>query len=254
MKTWLSLLKKEFKLTQSFILGGWFLLTVVGALLVYVTYRYDGNAGVAFSMLLIFPHLLYLLLYMLRSLSTEWNHTAHLWLNLPQSGWVLLGAKVATGFLAMTVSLFIASGFCYWTLILLLKGVPPELGAQILQPLWQYGWYFFIGFLFIALNIGMWAATASIIANYLKRFINRGRWIISIGLIIGVSYLISLVQQTAVYSRLTQWSLINISTSSPINEVLMAISMRTGDVMFELLIAVFLFVFCGWLLDNKIEV
>ena len=262
MSTWLSLLKKEFCLTKSFILGGIFFLCVMGFIEVYLTYRYKNPGIISFSLLLIIPHLLYMVLYLLRSLSKEWNHTAQLWLHLPQSGPTLLSAKLACGFIAMTVSLGITLAFTVWSAIVALQD------SDILQRLpfdwniiWQYGLYLTVGLIFLSLYLGLWAMLISVIVASAKRFIKRGSWLVGIAVFLFSMKILDLWQSTIVYDKLTNWGLIDFHLkNTTINDFNIHADLSnvhplyTGDILYFVLFMVALFFLSAWILDNKVEV
>lgn len=254
MGEWVSLLKKELKVTGSSVLWGLVIVIAAGLLEIYLAYRYRSGAAIVLAIIVVAFHAFYLAIYMLKSLSNEWKN-AHLWLHLPRSGWSLISAKLASGLMAMLVSLGISCIFALWVLAVELNNYPQT--AEIVRSvILNYGWFMALLFLAGAIYNGFWAMMISIAMASTKNFIKRGRFFIGVGVFLIPTWGMGALQDTAAYDLLTKWGAVNLplTTLNGLEHFHVQQMFHVGEFLFFTLVMGAVFYLCGWLLDNKVEV
>lgn len=256
MKVWSSLLKKEYLLNRTLVLGG-FALLLIGIffdLYLHVNSRYPvAGMGTGLALMAVGLHIWYLPIYVFTSLSKEWKHTSHLWLHLPQSGWQLLASKIITGLGAMLVSFGVTSIFALW--------IAQDEIAMLAIP-WpiiiQYGLYLSFALFIYSLYMALWAMMFSVTMATVKRFLKKGTWLAGLLVLLIPTWGLSKFVSTKAYSALVHWGVININLPAPVQYEhaldVHHLSLYTGEILFYILLMAALFYLSGWLLDRKVEV
>ncbi len=259
MGTWVSLLKKEFKMTRSSVLWGLVIVIAAGLLELYLAYQHSGPAATVLAIVVVGLHIFYLAIYMLKSLSNEWNN-AHLWLHLPRSGWSLISAKLASGLIAMLLSLIITCIFAFWVAAVEFKIFTQVYDPQITEAVWSiilnYGWVVVMLFIAGAIYNGLWAMMISVAMASTRNFIKKGRFFIGVGVFLIPTWGMGAFQETIAYDLLVKWGAINIPLTAlnSLEHVYVQQTIHVGEILFFTLVMAAVFYFCGWLLDNKVEV
>lgn len=262
MGAWVSLLKKEFKLTRSSVLWGLVIVIAAGLLDVYLAYHNNGRPGVAtvLAFMAVMFHVFYLAIYMLKSLSSEWNHNAHLWLHLPQSGWSLISAKLVSGLIAMLVSFGITGIFALWVVAVEFKNAMHYFDPQKTEFVWStilnYGWVIVLLVIVSTIYTGFWGMMISVAMASARNIIKRGRFFIGIGVFLIPTWGMGVFQNTAAYNLLVKWGTVNLplTTLNSLAHVHVQQTFYAGEILFYALVMAAVFYLSGWLLDNKVEV
>ncbi|MFC7392363.1 hypothetical protein [Scopulibacillus cellulosilyticus] len=247
MSAWLSLLKKECRL--GFIGFGiaFILMMVILVFGVINTFRYQAQEAIPIiGLFIIGAHIFYFLGYMIVNLFLE-RKTLHIWLNSPQSGAVLLSAKLVSGILAMLVSMAIA---CLYTLfgtlfnMHLLKEIHLNLSELIRE-----GISICIFIVLISIYIGVIFTFIWTLYQTLRSKIGKWVWLVIIALIFIVPWILGKLELTGIYALLTTWGAIKVHLwAGAVSTIYL------GTFVFHFVIAIILFAISSWLLDRKIEV
>ncbi len=262
MGEWVSLLKKEFKMARPRVLWGLVVLIVAGFVDVFLAYRFGrpGAATVLAFMAVTF-HIFYLAIYMLKSLSSEWNN-AHLWLHLPRSGWSLISAKLASGLIALLVSFGITCIFSLWVVAIDLNSFAQFNVLPQIELIWSailhYGWMIVLLIITSAIYTGLWAMMISVAMASTRNFIKKekGRFFVGVGVFLIPTWGIGALQNTSVYDLLVKWGTVNLPLTAlnGIENVHVQPAFHVGEILFYTLVSAAVFYLSGWLLDNKVEV
>lgn len=258
MKTWSSLLRKEYLLNRSLILGVLLIILGTNLLVGFLEYRYDNPyLGIGFCVLLISQSIWYLPVFLFTSLSKEWKSTAPLWLHLPQSGWQLLAAKVLAGLVAMVLTLLFLGLLSIWTAW---EEISLILSDYTLPFSYLVPWGAYLAFLLIitSLYMALWAMMASVAMASVKSFLKKGHWLVGLAVLLLPTWGLNTLNQTSFYRSLTHWGAFQIHLPYPETFMefgkLFTFNFFTGEVLFYLALCAGLFYLAGWLLDHKVEV
>lgn len=257
---WVSLLKKEFKMTRSSVLWGLVIVIAAGLLELYLAYQ-NSRPGLAtvLAFITVALHIFYLAIYILKSLSNEWKN-AHLWLHLPRSGWSLISAKLASGLIAMLVSFGITCIFTLWVAAVEINNFAHLYDPQKTKLIWStilnYGWVGAVLLIAGAIYSGLWAMMISVAMASTRNFIKRGRFFIGVGVFLIPTWGMGAFQNTAAYDLLVKWGNINVPLTlfNGLEQVYTQQMFYAGEILFDALVMAAVFYLCGWLLDNKVEV
>jgi hypothetical protein len=268
MKLWWMLLQKEFRLMQSFLLAHGFILALFGTAGVYLANRYHSGIPSAVAFAVMVWHLVYLLIYTLKSVSKE-KQSAPIMLHSPQSGWFLLSAKYAAGLIALSLSFYLIMGIWLWIVHLDYANKVFEAGVRIpfifrmesvLSKHWfSFGLIFIIRALFLAVLGGM----VYYIRDVFKYALRGWRWILFPIIFVFSLRLVFHFTLTSFYNTLFGWGLLDISKESlavsPDHEISIPIQLiwgqlALGGIVYFILLTSLLFYFTSWLLDRKVEV
>ncbi|WP_283153662.1 hypothetical protein [Guptibacillus hwajinpoensis] len=256
MKNWSGLLRKEFRLSRALLLGvtAFDLLVMIGFFLASARWEVPYLTAIIGGVLTAM-HVFFLPLYLLISLNTE-GRNLHLWLHNPQSGARLLGAKLLNGLLALLLSIGIVS-----SLSLLAYNLEPSLIQFPIDNVWLFGFYFLTVIITGSVYMGIWLIFYWTLYQVLKTYI--GKWaLLLILLIVGfISWFGSWLSGTRLYEVMIDWGYVELP--SPLN---MEVSQQAfeltvstfpfaiGNVIFDLITIVLVFIMTCWLLDRKVEV
>ncbi|WP_273851502.1 hypothetical protein [Guptibacillus spartinae] len=256
MTNWSGLLRKEFRVTRTLLLGviTFDLLVMIGFYLGSAKWEVPYLTAIIGGVLTGL-HVFFLPLYLLISLNTE-GRNLHLWLHNPQSGARLLGAKILNGLLALLISMGIVSG-----LALLAYNLETSVFEFPIENVWLFGFYFLTVIVAGSLYMGTWLTFYWTLYQVLKTYI--GRWaVLFVLILIGfMSWLSSWFDGTSISKGLSDWGYVQLP--SPLN---MEVSQREfdltvstfpfpiGNVVFDFITLVLIFLLTCWLLDRKVEV
>lgn len=262
MNAWTGLLKKEFRQMRAefLILLGFVIVLFVS--IYYLTETFGAHAAVTFPTfvsLIIGAHFFYFPFYMLISLHKE-SKQLQLWLHNPQSGFMLLGAKVVNGLFAFVVSLALCS-------TVFLSAVPDLLGAINFPLKWDevlsLGTTALLNIVHASVYFGVWIIFLWVIYRLLASRIGKLSILTIILVIIAASWGLEAFSETQVYEFLTHWGPIDVFPSSFFMSMNAkgidvqtegSMVMYTGYYVFQFVIAIILFLVSGWLIDKKVEV
>lgn len=255
MNVFWSLMKKEYRLTSDFF-WGWLVVGLVsGGLGIYLAYRYTVGIELVLAVGAILLHVFYLPLYLFRSLSKEWRNTAHLWLQLPQSGWFLLAAKLASGTLAMLVTFALACSFTLWIAVV---------ESAVFNFPWpvmiQYGSLTAIGVVLTSFYLGLWAILISVTMAVAKSFLRKRSRLVGFGVFLIPTWGLGIFRDTLIYQKLVLWGPIYLSLPytqyhlAQYDLVGLQEPIYLGVLLFYALVMGAVFYLSGWLLDKKVEV
>lgn len=258
MKTWSSLLRKEYLLNRTLVRGGLLLVVLSFLLASYLKFRYQShNPGLVLMQPLAGLWIWYLPVFLFTSLSKEWKYTSHLWLHLPQSGWQLLAAKFLAGLPAMLGTMILYGLLTAW---IAWEDLMPLLSAYSIPFSIVLQWAAILLVIILAMSfyLGLWAVMASVAMASFKHLFRRGRWLVGLGVLLLPTWGMSALGRTSFYQGLTQWGAFQVSLPLPPELISLSkaftYSFYAGEVLFYLLICAGLFFLAGWLLDYKVEV
>lgn len=258
MKTWSSLVRKEYLLNRNLVRGGFLLVIISFLLAYYLKFRYQSpNPGLVLLLPLASLWIWYLPIYLFTSLSKEWKYTSHLWLHLPQSGWQLLAAKFLAGLPAMLSSMIfyglLSTCIAWENLMPLLSAYSVPFSLVL-----QWAAIFLVFTLAASFYLGLWAVMASVAMASVKSFLRRGRWLVGLGVLLLPTWGMGSLANTSVYQSLTHWGAFQVALPLPQEFIHLSqaftYTLYAGEVLFYLLICAGLFFLAGWLLDYKVEV
>ncbi len=256
MKNWSGLLRKEFRVSRALLLGvtAFDLLVMIGFFIASARWEVPYLTAIIGAVLTAM-HVFFLPLYLLISLNTE-GRNLHLWLHNPQSGIRLLGAKLLNGLLALLLSIGIVS-----SLSLLAYNLESSLIQLPIDNVWLFGFYFLTVIITGSVYMGIWLIFYWTLYQVLRKYI--GKWaLLLILLIVGfISWFGSWLNGTRLYEVMIEWGYVELP--SPLN---MEVSQQAfeltvstfpfaiGNVIFDLITIVLVFIMACWLLDRKVEV
>ncbi|OIJ11172.1 hypothetical protein BKP37_16060 [Anaerobacillus alkalilacustris] len=264
--SWLTLYKKEIRLTKTkFLLNIIFLLMV--AVLFYVLIERYSPMFIMLTIPLIIVHLFYLFFAMIDSLRLEWKQkTSFFWLNIPRNGWELLSAK----FLAATTQLFVSLLTTFMIIYFLLKQSSgkfsdPTIPQFLFEQYQSFWWILFFGIFVGSLQFG----AVSTFIFMMSKSIRKWGWLIGVAITLGAGWLWSRFQETVIYKGITEWGVI-LNTDTIMNSFIIHIDEIGGDptldmeaateavlyigtTVVDIVVVVAVLFISSWLLDNKVE-
>lgn len=256
MNAWNGLIKKEFRLGRTA-----FLIDFLGKALIYLAaYLYSLKINqplvlLSISMLIVIPHIFYLLGYMFYSLNAE-SKNLHLWLHNPQPGSRLLLSKLLTGVSAFVASLFLNSLILWYSLLQSFN-----FNEIILNKVIKLGFFIITNIFGASIFLAMWFIFIWAVFVVLKKQIGRLSWLAGLGLVIIPTLIMDKFEQTKIYELLTNWGKIkfsffdiNINYYFPENVEISAPNVAIGVYVFYAVITIGLFFLSSWLIDRKVEV
>ncbi|WP_377890459.1 hypothetical protein [Alkalihalobacillus sp. R86527] len=256
MKNWSGLLRKEFRVTRTLLLGAmaFDLLVMVGFFLASARWEFPYLTTIIGGVLA-FMHVFFLPLYLLISLNSE-GSKLHLWLHNPQSGTRLLGAKIMNGLLALSVSLGVVSVLtlvAYYT-------EPSDLQLPI-DNVWLLGFYILAVILAANISMGVWLTFYWTFYQVLKTYIRRWALLLVLMLIGLISWFGGWFSGTRLGEVVMEWGYVQFPTAFSMEFSQQEFDFSTstvpfpiGSVIFDAIILVVIFFITCWLLDRKVEV
>lgn len=256
MNNWIGLLKKEFRLTRTFFFGilTFDLLIMVGFMIASANWETPYVTSVV-GAILIGMHSLFLPFYLLTSLNTE-SRNIHLWLHNPHPGYKLLAAKMLNGFVAMLMSVSVVGIFA------LIPYFQENTAINLaIDHIWLFGFYFLMIVSAATISTGIWITFYWMFYQVIRTYIGKWALVLVFGLIGIMSWFGAWFSETVIAKTLTEWGAINLP--SPIN---MSVSQQqfdltlstfpfyVGNIVFDFIILVIIFLVSCWLLDRKVEV
>ncbi|GGH74022.1 hypothetical protein JOD43_000190 [Pullulanibacillus pueri] len=266
MDAWWHLFKKEFRLGMPAMLFTIIAFVVIVGLAGYFGIKHgQGTEPAIIAALILIPiHVFYLICYMFDSLQKE-RKKLHLWLHNPLPGYSLLLAKLVSGLMAMTITLFLC---CVVVFIgLNFQNDFREIFDVFTWPnIISTGLFSLINIYLLALDFCIWFIFLWVIYRMLSRRLGGLiSFIISLALFCLLVYLENLLAKTHVYDVLTHWgriSIVDIVSGFNFNFSLDpgshipadTTAFYLGSYVFEAIIVIILFLISSWILDKKIEV
>ncbi|NDI34453.1 hypothetical protein [Chengkuizengella sediminis] len=271
MNSWMGLLKKDFLLMRNrfmiFLLLdlvafglGWYLhIREIGfSSTTNINWVMNENDFIKFIPLAIALgiHVFFIADYLFTSLRKE-GKQLHLWLHSPQAATVLLGSKLVNGFIALITSLVLLTILITINLIPFLSELSFYLGD-----ISKLFFYLVAHIAYISLILGVSIMFFWTIYHGLKSRIGKLSMLV---LIIFITLFIwgSLsLEYTDMYDQLVLWG--EYTIEFPVLEIIndhsemdiegMGISHNIGENIFEVLLALLLFVLSAWMIEKKVEV
>lgn len=263
MNIWWNLIKKEYRMVRISTFISLALLLIAGLWFVYLSHKYNVAIIIAPASFILVLMVFYPAIYMLKSLSWEFNIARHLWLHCPQPAWMLLSAKWANCLLQMLVIMVVTVALILWGV--LISTIPPEVfnglsHSNILSIIFEVGFYAALLVVAAGIYLGAWATFISVVSAAAKNLLGRYRWLAGIAAFLIATWGIGQLQQTWFYQQVTRWGQLNFQLHS-LQEILAAKSFNigigqlyTGQVLFYFLLTVALLALSAWLIDHKVEV
>ncbi len=256
MMNWSGLLRKEFRVTRTLLLGvlTFDLLVMIGFFLASERWEFPYLTAIIGGVLTAI-HVFFLPLYLLISLNTE-GRNLHLWLHNPQSGSRLLGAKFLNGLLAILISIGLVS-----SLSLLAYNLETSALELPIDNVWLFGFYFLAVIVTGSIYMGIWLIFYWTFYQVLKTYIGKWALLLVLVLVAFISWLGSWFSGTRLSEVLVEWGYVQLP--SPLN---MEVSQQefgltvstfpfpVGNVVFDIITLVVIFLLTCWLLDRKVEV
>ncbi|WP_077305340.1 hypothetical protein [Terribacillus halophilus] len=261
MKTWLPLVKKEFRLGLPIFLLSLIIFIIGVAVVGGIGYKFDhilqpiGIFGLVWGA----GHFFFLAIYMLYSLGSE-KKRMHLWLHNPMHASGLLLAKLLTGTVYLILSLLITSLAAYF------GGL--EVFIELSAASWlKIGVILSIHAILFSLDLAVYITLAYILFLLLERYMPAflsgvvvffGFWVFN-GIYFGWFPL------TKFYEVITSWGMIDLgnfaSSMNFENNIVNAMinfqqdfKIYAGMYLFEAVVVTVIFFITSWLLDKKVEV
>ncbi|OYD08307.1 hypothetical protein [Paludifilum halophilum] len=252
MSVWWYLFRKEFRLMRTFWIVNGLLLLCAGLISGYAVHLHRSVLPELFLAVFLAWHTFYLLLYLLLSFHEE-QRNAPLWMQSPQSGWLLLSAKFVAGWVLFCLS---------WILTLLLLWVVTE-GVP--------GWRSLNGGILILAftqRVLFFAELGALVYFLFHVFGNRlkgWRWALYPVFFVGMVFLTVQFKNTSLYDIWFRWGAVDAVSPPPPADAtgpsaahvfhnLFGAPIYGGDLLFGLVLTGVWFYLAGWLLDRKVEV
>ena len=256
MRNWNGLLRKEFRVTRSLLLGiiAFDLLVMIGFFLASARWEVPYLTAIIGGVLA-FMHVFFLPIYLLISLNHEGRHL-HLWLHNPQSGARLLGAKLLNGILVLLLSIGLVS-----MLSLLAYNIETSTFQLPIENVWLFGFYLLTVIVTGSIYAGVWVTFYWTFYKVMRTYIGKWAFLLILVLVGFVSWFGSWFSGTRLSEVLLDWGYVQLP--SPLN---MEVSQQEfglnvasfpfpiGNVIFDMIILIVIFIAACWLLDRKVEV
>ncbi|WP_028776011.1 hypothetical protein [Shimazuella kribbensis] len=268
MAVWWVLFQKEFRLTRLFWIVNLLVLLTIGIGGIYLANSsHSGIASLSLFVLIIWHHF-YLLAYLLFNLYEEEIHGS-LWLQSPQSGWILLSAKFFAGVILMFLSLLLTFTFFWTTLHFDFSTTNNNSFLAVTTQLFkQHAIELFIFIPFRSLLLASLGFLFYFIGNLLRDKLKAWRWTFILVLFVSCLLLIRLLHGISTANPIFHFGSINlldvtkiISTelapNSPFLHLFQNIfgqPLYWSDLLYGLLLTIACFFTVGWMLDRKVEV
>jgi hypothetical protein len=270
MTGFFTLMKKELRLMRNFALG--VLVAVIIGGLLDVRIAYDTQVGAASILLgtVLMVQGLYLPFFMWISLRKEWRRKGVVWLHLPQSGQMLLFAKLLSGFVYMLLTVLVTALILLWVVNvdtqnltldrLQSKGFPaatqPD-GSIYIAAIHNFPhllWLAIPFVLYMGLYIAIWVMTMSISVQACKHSLRKARWLVGIGIAIIATWGMDALESADAFQPLFHWGSVSFKFIEFSGVHITPLTFYAGQFVIESVILAALFALCSWLLDRKVEV
>ncbi len=265
--SWLSLYRKELRLTKTkFLINIGFLSAL--AILLYILMERYSPFLITLLVPVVLAHLFYMFFAMIDTLRQEWKQkTTVFWLNIPKSGWMLLTAKFVAAATQLLVSLSLTMVILYAFLQQQRKNllIDPAVMNFITEQFQTYWWILFFGILIASLQGGAIATFIYMTAKSVRKL----GWLLGIGIVVAAGWLWLKFQGTAMYQAITEWGVImsgktlmeslsfHFDSLSNDPDIQMAVTnnvvLYAGTAVVDLLIVIIVLAISSWLLDQKVE-
>lgn len=264
MDVWFAMLKKELRLQRGVAIGILIALVLFGLLALWLAFSKDGLVSGVILMFPLFLHIFFLPIYMLSSVQKEWKHTASTFLQMPISGWKLLSAKLVSGLIYFFASFTLTFILC---MISIRLGVDGHLAQRIhwsdqdagpnpvklLEQFWGFAGRTYVlvlcGMLYANLVFSPITTLFAVLVQWLRSTIRKAAGFLTFLACAAFIWLLTVISDTTFYASISKWGEFSIPFDS------MKIGhLYTGEILFDLLLTVGLFLGAGWLIDRKVEV
>lgn len=257
MAAWKALLKKELRLgSLTFIVFMAFQLGLMG-FGIFGVIRYGSfhkpDAMAVVGVLLITFHFFYLLSYLVVNAFLE-KKTFHLWMHHPLPARSMLAAKLAGGFVYLTLSLMVAGLYTWITLKMYSQSV--DLFHHI--HVYRFAAIFAVSIYWIAIFSGIVIIFLWLVFRCLRSRVGKWAWLVMIAGVSAVIYALVKLSQLGWLSFLTHWGRIPDSFM----RYWFSVFPRSGGLYTDyignyvagLLVMALLYAGSSWLMDHKLEV
>lgn len=263
MNTWFTLLFKDFRLMRTpwvVMLG---VLTAVGlGLADYAAHAVHGaEVGLAVMALILAGQLFYLPASILMALNHEWRHSAALWLQIPVSGWTLLGSKLTVSALFTVLAYAWSAVFAYWLLTMgLSRSFIPSSSLQFSVPperlFFEFALYGLAGVVLLGLYLAVWVMMISVARHAVKNRLGILRSTVGVVIILiplwGVPRLMGARWARALFRGWTVRLPLHMDLAG--GHVPAFVHVFLGPVVMGAVIAGAVFLVAGWVMERKVEV
>lgn len=273
MNAWWCLFRKEFRLMRAYAITNGLLLLFGGIFAISMANSYHHGLSSLVLFIAMIWHSVYLLLYMFKSLRAEKKNTP-LWLQSPQSGWMLIFAKFAAGLVMMGGSLGVNLILWLWAVHLdFLTGLyQGPSGLRFLlsfhSQFMQHWGLLALESVQCALLLAALGCLIYFIVNICKYVLRGWRWMLFPILIFITLHLIVRFNDTSFYNTLFHWGKLNIPEFSTLFSIAPSSHahfsqmpgsffvgpLYWGDILYRFFLTAVFFYAAGWLLDRKVEV
>lgn len=246
MTPWMGLLKKDFRLTLPWFLGGLGLIVALNFLLTWMI------GMVAFSYLLVLAHFLYFPAYLFISLWLE-GKQMHQWLHTPRPAWQLLLSKLVVGVPFMILSLGVSGLFPTYLLLgpTDLFGINPALEPSVF---WSDLGLGFLMMLWTSFLLGLFLLVIWSVYRWLYIYIGKWSWVITAAGAFAFLYLYTRLLNSPLYTSLSKWGPTFKFKMLEREGANLGPLVYTGEILLDLLIAAGFFALSHWILEERMEV
>ncbi|SDY16218.1 hypothetical protein SAMN05421736_101535 [Evansella caseinilytica] len=268
--TWKVLLKKEWKESSLRFFLNLGLLAVVYLVILYLMQRYSPLLFFL-GIPAILTHVLYMFVDLIFSLRKEWKeNTVYVWMNLPLPGWQLILAKLLTAFVQLMISLGVTFAFVYLFIIRAEQLIDYSVYREFAQGIVLLKEIFIKLLPFATMLIAHSAVVLGLVAVFIflmSKIIQPLGWLVGVLITAALTTASVLFSNTAFYAAITEWGLIRTIADIP-QEILfqfgdenavevsekIIIHLYAGQLVYEGIILVAMFLVVSWLFDRKVQV
>ncbi|WP_067935936.1 hypothetical protein [Alicyclobacillus kakegawensis] len=265
MSSWLTILRKDLRLSRNNDLVSLIGIVVIESLLLYLAYRTHDGGATALTLSLLLLHAFFLPIYVYMSLAREWRKTSPLWLHLPQPGWALLASKFASGLIQMLISFCVTGLGTVWIVAVddaHLRALARITDAQIFYFDLQLACLLTAAVFALAIYMAIWAALVSLVMQATRHQLGRWRWLVGLGIVGLGTWGVGALEHSRPYHWLSDWGRWPITLTVPDRwtwpghgpHTLSLYHFYAGDLLWSLVLLAVVYAVCAWLLDKKVEV
>jgi uncharacterized membrane protein YfcA len=265
MNAWWSLFKKEFRLMRFYLLINGWLLIVGGMVGIFTAYKHHSGIPSLILFIALIWHTIYLLVYVLKSLGAEKRHTP-IWLQSPQSAWILISAKFTAGVVLLCTSLSVNLFLWIWLVQVefhtgSFQGPPGfEFMPALVETLKQHPGILALITIQRSLLLGALGFMIYFIVEIFKYSLRGWRWILFPLLLILSFQLFFRLGDTSLYGAMMHWGKLNLPEINASSHYANAPEhffwgpLYWGDIVYRFLLTYICLYAAAWLLDRKVEV
>lgn len=235
------------------------IILIAGLWLMYSNRQHLGIV-IAPASLLVILALFYPAIFMLNSVSKELKNTPHLWLQCPQSAWVLLSAKLIPAITHAIFFLILAGGAAYMALFFSLwpihsNSITTEQAALIITELGIYAGLAIVG---SSLYLAAWGTLMAVASATVRNWLGRFRWLAGLAVLLVATWGVGWLHNSWLYTQVTKWGRFDLMPMSlkgiAPDHSFAGFEIYTGEIVAVFLVTLAVFALAAWLIDNKVEV